>query len=69
MTDTEYLKAMGKKIREIRRAKGIVLRQFAKVCNLDYSGLNKIENGRTSPLLVTLKRIADNLDVDVKDFI
>lgn len=69
MTNGMYLQAMGKKIRATRNARGITLRNFAKLCNLDYSGLCKIENGRTSPLLLTLKLIADKLEVDVKDLI
>jgi transcriptional regulator with XRE-family HTH domain len=68
-SDGIYLKEMGNKIRATRKVKGLVLRSFAKECGLDYSGLCKIATGLTSPLLLTLKKIADNLDVDVKDFL
>jgi len=64
-----YLISMGKKIRTIRRVKGISLRQLTYITGMAKSALSEIENGRRNSYLLTLKLIADTLNVDVKDFI
>jgi transcriptional regulator with XRE-family HTH domain len=69
MKDGTYLIEMGKKIRAIRKAKGISLRQLVVITGMHKSALSEIENGKRNSYLLTLKKIADKLDVDVKDFI
>lgn len=64
-----YLIQIGKRIRAIRRAKGISLRQLTDITGMAKSALSEIENGRRNSYLLTLKLIADNLKVDVKDFL
>ena len=39
--------AFGKKLREVREAKGISIRGLADAVDIDYSNLNRIENGAT----------------------
>ncbi len=60
---------MGKKIKAARLAKGLYLRELGKLCNLDYGTLSRIENGQFNSYLLTLRNIANNLNVDVKDFL
>ncbi len=69
MKDGIYLKEMGKKIRAIRRAKGISMRKLITLCSLHKSSLSEIENGKRNSHILTLKMLADVLNVDVKDFI
>lgn len=69
MDNQLYLIQMGKKIREIRRAKGISMRKLEKMTNLNKSSISFIENGKSNTYLLTLKLIADVLEVDVKDFL
>jgi transcriptional regulator with XRE-family HTH domain len=69
MSNGEYLKSMGKKIKAIREAKGLYLRDLGKMCNIHYGALCEIENGKRNSYLLTLKNIADKLGVDVKDFL
>ena len=69
MSNGEYLKAMGKKMRAIRLSKKMTLRQLAVLCELDYTSIGRIECGEYSSRLLTLKVIADKLEVDVKDFL
>mgnify|MGYP003523598875 CR=1 FL=1 len=69
MGNGEYLKAMGERIRAARQAKGYTLRQFGKMCSLDFGTLSRIENGQFNSYLLTIKNIADVLKMDVKDFI
>ena len=69
MNNTEYLKAMGKKIKSARQAKGLYLRDLGKMCNIHYGAICEIEAGKRNSYILTLKNIADKLNVDVKDFI
>lgn len=49
---------IGKKIREIREAKGIEAKDLAKLANIDAANLSRIEQGRYSVGLDILSRIA-----------
>jgi transcriptional regulator with XRE-family HTH domain len=69
MKDGLYLIEMGKKIRATRKAKGISLRQLTVMTGMHKSALSEIENGKRNSYLLTLKLIADTLNVDVKDFL
>jgi len=54
---------------KIRKAKGISQDGLAQLSTLERSHLFKVETGRQSPTVVTLKLIADALDVRVKDLV
>lgn len=69
MNNGEYLKTMGAKIKALREAKGLYLRDLGKMCNLHYGAICEIETGKRNCHILTLKIIADKLNVDVKDFI
>lgn len=69
MSNGEYLKQMGAKIRTARNAKGIYLRDLSMVCKLHIGAISEIENGKRDSHILTLKNIADKLGVDVKDFL
>lgn len=64
-----YLVEMGGKIKAARKAKKLTVRQLGALCELDYSCLNRTENGQYSARVLTLKRIADVLEKDIKDFL
>lgn len=64
-----YLVEMGKKIKAARNAKGLYVRDLGKLCELDYSNICRIERGEMSARILTLKLIADKLEVDVRDFL
>ena len=69
MNNTEYLKAMGAKIRSARKLKGIYLRDLGEMCNLHYGAISEIETGKRNSHILTLKSIADFLGVNVKEFV
>lgn len=69
MNNGQFLKGMGAKIKSARKAKKISLLQMSKLCNTDMSNLWFIENGRRNTHILTLKSIADALNVDIKYFI
>lgn len=67
--NNSYIIEMGLKIKAIREAKKITLRKLGKLCNMDFTHLCRLENGTQDVRILTLKSIADVLEVDVKDFI
>ncbi len=69
MSEKEYIKAIGAKVREARKARGYSLTSLAPLCELHYSSLSFLETGRTAANIITLYRIAKVLAMDVKDFL
>jgi transcriptional regulator with XRE-family HTH domain len=59
---------VGMNIRQLRQADGSSLAELAKRADLTKSALSKIENGKASPPIATLMRIADALEVNIADF-
>lgn len=60
-------KKIGNKIKQIRIAKGIKQFALAEKLNMEPSNLTRIESGYQFPKEENLQKIADNLNVDVKD--
>lgn len=57
------------KITEIRKHKNITLKELSKMTGLSTSVINKIENGHSNSYIGTLIRIAQALEVHVREFI
>ena len=60
---------VGERIRKLRLAKGFTQDRFAEHSGLNRSHLYRVETGRQSPTVGTLKTIADALDLRVKDLV
>ncbi len=54
---------IGQKIREVRKAGGLTLREIAKKVGLTPGAISQIECGRSNPSVGTLKAIADALGI------
>jgi len=52
-----------------RQSKGIFVRRLGEMCNIDYANVSRFENGKQDILLLTLKIIAEQLEVDIKYFL
>jgi transcriptional regulator with XRE-family HTH domain len=61
--------AVGKRIRTIRLAKGITQDQLADLTGLNRVHVYRLESGKQSMTLRTLKLIADALGVLVRDLV
>jgi DNA-binding XRE family transcriptional regulator len=59
----DYCKAFGAHLRQLREQKGIGMRQFALIADMEYSQLSKIERGVTNPTISTAFAIAEALGV------
>lgn len=55
--------SVGQRIKEIRKKKGLLLKELAEKTGLSSSYLSLVENGRTSPSLKVLEKVAQALDV------
>ena len=52
---------------EMRTAKGFTLMQLASKSGIGKSTLNNIENGKVSPTLIQIEKIASALNVKITD--
>ena len=55
------------KLWEIRTAKGLKLEAVAAVTGVSKSTINNIENGKTSPTLANLEKVAKGLGCRISD--
>ena len=60
---------MGERIKTIRKAKGFTQDQLSEQTGLNRAHLYRLESGKQSMTLRTLKLIADTLGVRVRDLI
>lgn len=63
-----FLKEVGEKIRKARMERNITQRQLCSRIDLGLVGLSFIENGKSNLYILTLKSIANALEMDVKEF-
>jgi transcriptional regulator with XRE-family HTH domain len=65
----EYLKKIGNRIRTIRKEKHLKQIELGYRCDLDKQAMSRIELGDTNPTILTLKKIADALEIDVSELL
>lgn len=57
---------LGKRIKEIRKSKSITQEKLAELINIETGSLSAIESGRHFPSLLTIEKIAQTLEVELK---
>jgi transcriptional regulator with XRE-family HTH domain len=63
--ETEILKMVGNRIRQVRKEKGLSQEQVGELADFHYSYIGRIERGEKNISLLTLSRIANALKVGV----
>lgn len=63
----EYCKAFGVHLRKLRENKGIGMRQFAIIADMEYSQLSKIERGVINPTISTALALTTALGISHND--
>lgn len=63
MNNREYI---GKRIVEIRQAKGLSIRQLAEDCGVNFANIYKIENGKYNVSIDILGKICDALECRIE---
>ena len=61
-------KLLGKRIKEIRKFKGLTQEQLSEMIDIEPSSLSGIESGRFFPSLHVLEKIASVLGVELFEF-
>jgi transcriptional regulator with XRE-family HTH domain len=67
--DKKVLKAFGKKLKSIREAKDLSVRDVSYNCAIDNSKISKIENGQINITLTTILDLAKGLEIDPKELL
>ena len=65
LKDEQWLAELGARIKSRREKKGLSLRKFADLADIDFSQLHKIEKGESNPSISTVKIIADALGMKI----
>lgn len=67
MDDKAFLKKLGQNIQRVRKEKGMTQVELGDLCDSEKSSINRIETGRTNPTTLTLKKIAEGLEISVDE--
>jgi transcriptional regulator with XRE-family HTH domain len=62
-----FLKRLGKNITRIRKEKNLTQVQLADIANMDDSSIRRIESGRNNSSIIILLRLAEALQVSLKE--
>ncbi len=63
--DEKFIKAFGKRLRELRIKKGLSQEELANTAEIPINQIGRIERGEINTTLVTIKAISDSLNIDV----
>ena len=67
--EKQYLNKLGNAIRTTRKSKGLTQQHIAALCDSEKANLSRLEAGKTNSTIITLKKIADVLQVPVADLL
>jgi transcriptional regulator with XRE-family HTH domain len=67
--DLEFLVQIGLRIQQIRRSKGITQMELSYRCEMERSNMRRIEAGGTNPTILTLRKIASALGVEIDEIL
>ncbi|MDN5216494.1 helix-turn-helix transcriptional regulator [Fulvivirgaceae bacterium BMA12] len=67
MSDKDIKKQFGKRIRELRLAKNLTQLDLSVIINTDNKHLSHIELGHVDVKLTTIHRLADALEIDIRE--
>lgn len=59
---------VGKRLRELRNAKGLSQEKFSFECDLDRTYIASIELGKRNVSIVNIEKISNALDVSINEF-
>jgi len=65
----ETLNKIGLTIRKMRESRNLTIQEFADKMDMEYNNVIRIEKGRTNFTIGTLVKIANVLELDLKDIV
>ena len=69
MTTDKRMIAFGRRVREVRKGKGISQERLAEMAGIDRSYMGNIERGEKNITLKKAYEICDALDVEIQDLV
>ncbi|MGP5231767.1 helix-turn-helix domain-containing protein [Psychrobacter celer] len=69
MTTDERMIAFGKRVREMRKSKGISQERLAEMAGIDRSYMGNIERGEKNITLKKAYEICDALEIEIQDLV
>ncbi len=66
MEESEFLLLIGRNITKNRKLKGLTIKEFGYLCDIEKSNLIPIEKGRKNITALTMLKIANALEIEVK---
>jgi transcriptional regulator with XRE-family HTH domain len=61
-----YLKKVGNTLRKIRKEKGFSMENLANEAEIEYRQLGRIERGEINTSIISLLRICNTLEIEMK---
>lgn len=69
MTTDERMITFGKRVREVRKSKGISQERLAEMAGIDRSYMGNIERGEKNITLKKVYEICDALNIEIRDVV
>ena len=67
MVDEKFLSRLGSRIRFLRQQQNMKQVDLALLCNFEKATMSRIESGKANITILTLGKICQALDVDMKE--
>ena len=64
VSEQEYIKFLGVRIRQLREEKNISQQVLADICNVPKSTIERLERGEVNPTVKTLLKISNALNIE-----
>lgn len=69
MTHKEFLKKLGMEFRVARIRKSLFINDISNMTGLSEAAIGNIENGKSDAKILSYKRMADALEIEMKNFL
>ena len=69
MEESELLKKIGDRIKQLRVEKGISQQELAAALDYEKSNMSRLESGRINPRIGTLQKVAAVLQVSLSELV
>lgn len=66
--DKRILNKLGRRIKEIRKEKGLTQESLAELAQIHQTYVGKLEIGKSNPSVLMLNKLAKVLNVKIRDF-
>lgn len=68
MTNRDYLSKVGMELKVARIRKGLTTTELGKLTGICHKTIGQLERGKNDAKILTYKRVADALKVELKEF-